>query len=96
MDNETDSTSSPRSPSVSGLWLPLVTPFRASALALWLDLGDVVRLLFAEPSPAPLKHWLCRMGLIAAPELRLPIASVTPSLAGRLDRMFWARRVGTP
>ena len=62
------------------------------ALARWGDLVDLVRLLFAEPSPAPVKHWLWRMGIIASPELRLPMTGISPALAGRLDRMFWARR----
>ncbi len=65
------------------------------ALACWSELVDVVRLLFAEPNPAPIKHWLWRMGLITSPELRLPMTGVSPALAGRLDRMFWARRAPT-
>lgn len=64
----------------------------AGALERWRGLVDLVRLLFAEPSPAPLKHWLWRGGLIASPELRLPMAAASPALAGRLDRLFWARR----
>jgi 4-hydroxy-tetrahydrodipicolinate synthase len=66
---------------------------RAGALARAGDLVALARLLFAEPSPAPIKHWLWRMGLIASPELRLPMTGVTPELAGRLDRLFLARRV---
>jgi len=63
-----------------------------TALTLWRGLIDLVRLLFAEPNPAPIKHWLWRMGLIASPELRLPMTGITPSLAGQLDRLLWARR----
>lgn len=55
------------------------------ALALWRRLADLPRLLFAEPNPAPIKHWLWRAGLIASPEPRLPLVGVTPALAGRLD-----------
>ena len=62
------------------------------ALALWRDLAALPRLLFAEPSPAPIKHWLWRQGLIDSPELRLPMAGVTPALAGQLDRAFAACR----
>ncbi len=40
---------------------------------------------FAEPSPAPVKHWLWRSGLIDSPELRLPMVPVTPELARRID-----------
>lgn len=64
----------------------------AGALERWSGLVDLVQLLFAEPNPAPIKHWLWRSGLIASPELRLPMTGVSPALAGRLDRLFWARR----
>ncbi|MBW8728693.1 MAG: 4-hydroxy-tetrahydrodipicolinate synthase [Inquilinus limosus] len=56
------------------------------ALAAWRDLSELPRLLFAEPSPAPIKHWLWRSGLIASPELRLPMTGVSDALAARLDR----------
>jgi 4-hydroxy-tetrahydrodipicolinate synthase len=57
-----------------------------AALKLWHDLLDLPRLLFAEPSPAPVKYWLYRQGLIDSPEVRLPLTSVTPQLAARIDR----------
>ena len=57
-----------------------------AALKLWHDLSDLPRLLFAEPSPAPIKYWLYRQGLIDSPEVRLPMTSVTPQLAERIDR----------
>lgn len=57
----------------------------AAALRVWRDLIDLVRLLFAEPSPAPIKHWLWRQGLIASPELRLPMTEVSAAMAARLD-----------
>src|SRR5579864_52191 len=63
-----------------------------TALRLWRDLIDLVRLLFAEPNPAPVKHWLWRQDLIASPELRLPMTGISPALAGQLDRLLWARR----
>jgi 4-hydroxy-tetrahydrodipicolinate synthase len=56
------------------------------ASAEWRLLSDIPRLLFSEPSPAPLKYWLWRSGLIDSPELRLPMTSVTSELAGHLDR----------
>ena len=59
-------------------------PLRASAQ--WRQLADIPRLLFSEPSPAPLKHWLWRLGLIASPELRLPMTPVSSALAAELDR----------
>jgi 4-hydroxy-tetrahydrodipicolinate synthase len=64
---------------------------RARALRLWTDLVDVVALLFAEPSPAPIKHWLWRRHLIPSPELRLPMAPVSATLAGQIDRMIQKR-----
>ena len=65
---------------------------RAGALRRWSSLVDLVRLLFAEPSPAPIKHWLWRNGLVDSPELRLPMTSVSPALAERLDRALAAHR----
>jgi len=56
------------------------------ALADWRGLADLPRLLFAEPSPAPIKHWLWRTGLIDSPELRLPMTPVSEELAARIDR----------
>ena len=58
---------------------------RAEALALWRELAGVVALLFAEPSPAPIKHWLWRSGLIASPEVRLPMVPVSEGLATRIS-----------
>lgn len=57
------------------------------ALAHWQRLVDVVQLLFAEPNPAPIKHVLWRRGLIASPELRLPMTRVSAGLAQRLDHI---------
>jgi 4-hydroxy-tetrahydrodipicolinate synthase len=56
------------------------------ALTAWRTLVDLPRLLFAEPSPAPIKHWLWRLGLIDSPELRLPMTQVSAGLAARIDR----------
>lgn len=57
----------------------------AGALALWRQLAELPGLLFAEPNPAPIKHWLWRDGLIASPEVRLPLTGISAGLAGRLD-----------
>ena len=56
-----------------------------AALRLWCESIDLVRLLFAEPSPAPIKHWLWRAGLIDSAEVRLPMTTVSPALATRID-----------
>lgn len=55
------------------------------ALEAWRSLVDLPRLLFAEPSPAPIKHWLWCAGLIDSPEVRLPMSGVSAGLAARLD-----------
>ena len=57
-----------------------------AALARWRSVEELVRLLFSEPSPAPIKHWLWRTGLIESAELRLPMTEVSAELATRLDR----------
>jgi len=64
----------------------LLTGDQPGALAAWRMLVDLPRLLFAEPSPAPIKHWLWRIGLIESPEVRLPMTPVSADLAGRIDR----------
>lgn len=55
-----------------------------AALAAWRAVSELPPLLFAEPSPAPIKHWLWRDGLIASPEVRLPMTEVTGALAARI------------
>jgi len=45
----------------------------------------LIRLLFAEPNPAPVKFCLWQQGLIASPEVRLPMTEVTTALAARLS-----------
>jgi 4-hydroxy-tetrahydrodipicolinate synthase len=57
----------------------------AGALALWHQLCDLPRLLFQEPSPAPIKYWLHRIGLIDSGELRLPMTPVSEALAARIE-----------
>src|SRR5205807_1999642 len=57
-----------------------------AALRAWRALADLPRLLFAEPSPAPIKYWLWRAGLIDSPEVRLPMTQVSEGLAARIDR----------
>ena len=58
---------------------------RPAALNAWRALADLPRLLFAEPSPAPIKHWLWRIGLIDSPEMRLPMTQISDALAARID-----------
>lgn len=63
----------------------LVAGRREEALREWQDLVDLARLLFAEPNPAPIKHWLWRAGLIESAEVRLPMMPVSNALAARID-----------
>jgi 4-hydroxy-tetrahydrodipicolinate synthase len=56
-----------------------------AAQARWESVSDLTKLLFAEPSPAPMKHWLARTGLIDSAEVRLPMVEVSAELASRLD-----------
>jgi 4-hydroxy-tetrahydrodipicolinate synthase len=65
------------------------------ALAAWRTLVDLPRLLFMEPSPAPIKHFLWRIGLIDSPQLRLPMTPVSDALAARIEQEV-ARRKTTP
>jgi 4-hydroxy-tetrahydrodipicolinate synthase len=58
---------------------------REAALSHWQSVADLTRLLFAEPSPAPIKYWLWRAGLIESAEVRLPMTEVSAALAARLD-----------
>jgi 4-hydroxy-tetrahydrodipicolinate synthase len=62
-----------------------------AAAACWRSVSELTQLLFAEPSPAPAKHWLARTGLIASAEVRLPMVEVSAELAARLDHEL-ARR----
>lgn len=59
----------------------------------WRELSDIARLLFAEPSPAPLKHWLCRCGLIDSPEVRLPMTAIDSALATLIDQRIACSKV---
>jgi 4-hydroxy-tetrahydrodipicolinate synthase len=64
-----------------------------AALRAWRALVDLPRLLFAEPSPAPIKHWLWRAGLIDSPEVRLPMTGVSDALAARIEQEMQRARL---
>jgi 4-hydroxy-tetrahydrodipicolinate synthase len=69
---------------------------RDAALARWRSVAELTRLLFSEPSPAPIKHWLKRCGLIESAEVRLPITEVSAELAARLDLEIERRALPSP
>ncbi len=54
------------------------------ARALWARLLPATRLLFEEPSPAPLKHLLELAGAITSGEVRLPLVPPSDGLQRRL------------
>ena len=58
---------------------------RDAAQARWQSVEGLTRLLFTEPSPAPIKHWLWRTGLIDSAEVRLPMTEVSAELAARIN-----------
>jgi len=60
-----------------------------AALVEWNLVSRVIPLLFQEPSPGPLKYVLARQGLIASPELRLPMTQVSDEMGHLLDK--WIR-----
>jgi 4-hydroxy-tetrahydrodipicolinate synthase len=66
-----------------------------AALSCWRSVAELTRLLFAEPSPAPIKYWLWRTGLIDSAELRLPMTEVSAEFAARLDLEI-ERRTAVP
>jgi 4-hydroxy-tetrahydrodipicolinate synthase len=71
--------------SFAQVWQLLVAGDRDGALSRWQSVAGLTRLLFAEPSPAPIKHWLWRSGLIDSAEVRLPMTEVSAELAARID-----------
>ena len=56
-----------------------------AARSAWTTVATRVPLFFKEPNPAPIKYWLWRRGLIQSPECRLPLTTISPSLARELD-----------
>ena len=64
----------------------LIAGDQPGALADWQRLAELPRLLFAEPSPGAIKHWLWRIGLIDSPEMRLPMVPVSAELAAAIER----------
>ncbi|WP_315758801.1 MULTISPECIES: 4-hydroxy-tetrahydrodipicolinate synthase [unclassified Bradyrhizobium] len=63
-----------------------------AAAACWAQVEDLTRLLFTEPSPAPAKYWLARTGMIASPDVRLPMVEIGAGLAVRLDQEIERRK----
>ncbi len=66
----------------------VATNDHSGARAIWEPLQRFVPKLFQEANPMPIKHCLWRQGLIASPECRLPLTSVSGELGGVLDRLL--------
>jgi 4-hydroxy-tetrahydrodipicolinate synthase len=79
----------------AAIWNQISAGERDAALSRWQSVADLTRLLFAEPSPAPIKYWLWRTGLIDSAELRLPMTEVSRDLAARLDLEIERRRAAS-
>jgi 4-hydroxy-tetrahydrodipicolinate synthase len=58
------------------------------ARTIWRPLQQLIPKLFQESNPIPIKHCLWRQGLIASPECRSPLTSVSVELGGVLDRLL--------
>jgi 4-hydroxy-tetrahydrodipicolinate synthase len=57
-----------------------------AARAIWSSVRGLITKLFCEANPMPIKHCLWRKGLIASPECRLPLSSISDGLAQQIDR----------
>ena len=55
------------------------------ARALHYELYELNAAVFYDTNPIPIKYMMCRLGLIAANEHRLPMVPATPELERRLD-----------
>lgn len=64
-----------------------------AARTVWSSLQGFVPKLFKEANPMPIKHCLWRQGLIASPECRLPLSSISDGLAQELDH--WLEKTET-
>jgi 4-hydroxy-tetrahydrodipicolinate synthase len=70
------------------IWRRLQANDHIAARAQWQPLRPAVSLLFAEPNPAPLKYLLHSQGLIASPEVRLPLLPASETLQRRLRELI--------
>jgi len=56
-----------------------------AARTIWSSLQGFIPKLFQEANPMPIKHCLWRQGLLASPECRLPLSSISNGLAKEID-----------
>lgn len=59
-----------------------------AAFEVWKELYDFIPLLFKEPNPAPIKHYLNELGLIISSEVRLPLTGISEPLKKQLNKFL--------
>ncbi len=59
-----------------------------AAFEVWRELYDFIPLLFKEPNPAPIKHYLAELGLISSSEVRLPLTGISEPLKKQLNKFL--------
>ena len=64
----------------------------AAAQRLHDELFDLNQAIFLETNPIPLKYMMARLGVIAGPEVRLPLVPLGEQYRSRLDAVL--RRAG--
>ena len=57
-----------------------------SALETWKSIEKFIPLLFKEPNPGPIKHYLLKKGLIKSSEVRLPLTEISDGLKQELSK----------
>ena len=63
------------------------------ARAIWSSLQGFIPKLFQEANPMPIKHCLWRQGLLASPECRLPLSSISRGLAKEIDHWLAKEKI---
>lgn len=59
-----------------------------AAFEVWKELYDFIPLLFKEPNPAPIKHYLNELGLISSSQVRLPLTGISEPLKKQLNKFL--------
>ena len=60
----------------------------AGALEIHNEIYPVIRQLFIETNPAPIKYLAWKLGFIHSPELRLPLTQLNDHSKEVLDHLF--------
>lgn len=73
---------------VAALWRAVDRGDLAEARKVHVELWELNKAVFFDTNPIPIKYMLRRMGILAGNQHRLPMASATPELEARLDRVL--------